>query len=77
MEKKVILTIDDEPHIQELLEYNLTKAGYKVLRADTGEAGLELLKTEEADLVLLDCMLPGIDGLEESGPAGSFPLCLS
>lgn len=67
MEKKVILTIDDEPHIQELLEYNLTKAGYKVLRADTGEAGLELLKTEEADLVLLDCMLPGIDGMEVLG----------
>lgn len=64
MEKKVILTIDDEPHILELLEYNLTKAGYKVLRAETGEKGLELLKSAQVDLVLLDCMLPGMDGME-------------
>ena len=42
MEKKIILTIDDEPHILELLEYNLAKAGYKVLRAETGEKGLEI-----------------------------------
>ena len=42
MGKQVILTIDDEQHIRELLEYNLTKAGYKVLGAETGEKGLEL-----------------------------------
>ncbi len=64
MEKKVILAIDDEPHIQELLEYNLTKAGFLVLRADTGERGLELLGSAQVDLVLLDCMLPGMDGME-------------
>lgn len=64
MGKKVILTIDDEPHIQELLEYNLTKAGYRVLRAETGEAGLKILETEQVDLALLDCMLPDIDGIE-------------
>ena len=64
MEKKIILTIDDEPHIQELLEYNLAKAGYKVLRAETGEKGLEVLRSAQVDLVLLDCMLPGMDGME-------------
>ncbi len=64
MEKKVILTIDDEPHILELLEYNLAKAGYKVLRAETGEKGLEVLRSAQVDLVLLDCMLPGMDGME-------------
>lgn len=64
MEKKIILTIDDEPHILELLEYNLAKAGYKVLRAETGEKGLEVLRSAQVDLVLLDCMLPGMEGME-------------
>lgn len=61
---KKILAIDDEPHILELLEYNLTKAGYEVRKAETGEAGLNILEAEEIDLVLLDCMLSGIDGME-------------
>ena len=64
MGKKVILTIDDELHIRELLEYNLRKAGYEVLGAETGEKGLEILKTAQVDLVLLDYMLPGMDGVE-------------
>ena len=64
MERKIILTIDDEPHIQELLEYNLTKGGYEVIRADSGEMGLEILETTQVDLLLLDCMLPGMDGIE-------------
>ncbi len=64
MEKHVILAIDDEAHILELLKYNLEKEGYQVLRADTGEEGLALLKSRQADLVLLDYMLPGIDGME-------------
>ena len=64
MAKKVILTIDDEEHILDLLEYNLEKNGYEVLRAETGEKGLAILKTMQVDLVLLDYMLPGIDGIE-------------
>lgn len=44
MAKKVILTIDDEEHILDLLEYNLEKNGYEVLRAETGEKGLAILK---------------------------------
>ena len=63
MAKKVILTIDDEEHILDLLEYNLEKNGYEVLRAETGEKGLAILKTMQVDLVLLDYMLPGMDGI--------------
>lgn len=64
MAKKIILTIDDEEHILDLLEYNLEKSGYEVLRAETGEKGMAFLRTMQVDLVLLDCMLPGIDGME-------------
>ena len=64
MAKKIILTIDDEEHIQDLLEYNLEKNGYEVLRAETGEKGLTILKNMQVDLVLLDYMLPGMDGIE-------------
>lgn len=64
MAKKVILAIDDEEHILDLLEYNLEKGGYDVLRAETGEKGLAVLRTMKVDLVLLDYMLPGIDGIE-------------
>jgi len=59
-----ILTIDDEEHILELLKYTLEKNGYKVLQAISGEEGLNILKKEPVDMVLLDLMLPGIDGLE-------------
>lgn len=61
---KVILAIDDEEHILELLSYNLESNGFRVLTADSGEDGLELLEREAVDLVLLDIMLPGIDGME-------------
>lgn len=61
---KVILAIDDEEHILELLSYNLESNGFRVLTADSGEDGLEMLKKEAVDLVLLDIMLPGIDGME-------------
>ncbi|MBQ8184330.1 MAG: response regulator transcription factor [Lachnospiraceae bacterium] len=64
MAKKVILTIDDEEHILDLLEYNLEKGGYQVLRAESGEKGLRILENMQVDLVLLDYMLPGIDGME-------------
>ena len=64
MSKKTILTIDDEIHILELIRYNLENAGYNVLQAESGEEGLEILENKEVDAVLLDLMLPGIDGLE-------------
>lgn len=64
MNKKMILTVDDENHIQELLKYNLEANGYVVLQAEAGEEALEILKAHEIDAVLLDLMLPKIDGLE-------------
>ena len=64
MAKKIMLTLDDEEHILDLLEYNLEKNGYEVLRAETGEKGLTVLKNMQVDLVLLDYMLPGMDGIE-------------
>lgn len=62
MNKKVLI-VDDEPNILELLEYNLKKEGYDVLRADTGEKAVSILENIKPDIVLLDQMLPGIDGL--------------
>lgn len=59
-----ILVIEDEMHIQELLQYNLEKNGYKVTLADNGIEGLNEALTNVPDLILLDLMLPGMDGLE-------------
>ncbi|NDO45725.1 response regulator transcription factor [Clostridium sp. MD294] len=64
MEKKTILAVDDEIHILELLKYNLETNGYYVITVETGEEALELLTKEKIDAVLLDLMLPKIDGLE-------------
>jgi len=63
MEEKVLI-VDDELNILELLDYNLKKDGYTVLRADTGEKALAVLESEKPAIVLLDQMLPGVDGLE-------------
>lgn len=59
-----ILTIDDEENILELLKYTLEKNGYDVLQALSGEDGLKMLEENTVDMILLDLMLPGIDGLE-------------
>lgn len=59
-----ILAIDDEKDILKLLQYNLEKEGYQISVAQSGEQGLELAKSKKPDLILLDLMLPGMDGLE-------------
>lgn len=64
MASKVILTVDDEEHILELLKYNLEQNGYQVVQAETGEEALEILDNQPIDIVLLDLMLPGIDGMD-------------
>jgi two-component system phosphate regulon response regulator PhoB len=64
MAKEVILVVEDEEDIQELIRFNLTKEGYTVICADTGEAALNACKKTTPDLILLDIMLPGMDGLE-------------
>lgn len=64
MNKKKILAIEDEDDIRELLRYNIEKHGYEFYGAASGESGWNKIKDIKPDLVLLDLMLPGIDGLE-------------
>jgi two-component system, OmpR family, alkaline phosphatase synthesis response regulator PhoP len=64
MTKETILIVDDEEDILELVRYNLSREGYKVLSAASGEEGLRLARSENPDLIVLDLMLPGVDGLE-------------
>ena len=59
-----LLLVDDEPDILEFLGYNLKKEGYEVLTAQNGARGIELAKKERPDLILLDVMMPGMDGIE-------------
>ncbi len=64
MGKVNVLVVEDEADIQQLVSYNLIRAGFHVTCADTGEEALERLRTEQIDCVLLDLNLPGISGLE-------------
>ena len=64
MPKGTVLVIDDEKDLIELVRYNLDKEGFQVISALDGEAGLALATTELPDAVVVDLMLPGIDGLE-------------
>jgi two-component system alkaline phosphatase synthesis response regulator PhoP len=64
MAGKTILAVDDEEDVLELLRYNLQKNGYDVVTASSGEQALKKANSASPSLVLLDLMLPGIDGLE-------------
>jgi two-component system, OmpR family, alkaline phosphatase synthesis response regulator PhoP len=59
-----ILVVDDEQAVRDLLVYNLRKAHYEVLAADNGRQALDLARQAEPDLILLDLMLPEVDGLD-------------
>jgi len=59
-----ILVVDDEDSIVQLISYNLRRAGYEVLIARNGEDGLAMARTDHPDMVVLDLMLPGMDGFE-------------
>ena len=59
-----ILVVDDEPSIIDVLTYNLEKAHYKVLVARDGPQAIDLAVQEHPDLIILDLMLPNMDGLE-------------
>ncbi|MDB4932869.1 MAG: two component transcriptional regulator, winged helix family [Myxococcaceae bacterium] len=59
-----ILVVEDQEEINDLLQYNLGRAGYRPLAAYDGRAGLAAAREHRPDLVLLDVMLPGIDGWE-------------
>jgi len=64
MPKKTILAIDDEKDLIDLVRYNLEKEGYQVRGALDGETGLAMALRDRPDVVLVDLMLPGLDGLE-------------
>ena len=58
-----ILVVDDEPYMQRLLQYQLERAGFQALTAGTGAEGVEAAREEEPALIILDYMLPEMDGL--------------
>ena len=65
MEKApTILVVDDEEMIQKLLKVNLIADGYEVITASSGEEALALMDKQEPDLIILDIMMPGIDGFQ-------------
>ena len=64
MTQQNILVVEDDKHISKLVAYNLEKAGFLCEASTTGEDALTLLDKRQVDLVILDIMLPGIDGLE-------------
>ena len=59
-----VLVVDDEPDLLELVHYNLTKAGYEVACVLSGEEALAHVRSSTPDLIVLDVLLPGLDGLE-------------
>jgi phosphate regulon transcriptional regulator PhoB len=61
---KKILVVDDEKDIVELIAYNLEKEGFAVIKAYDGNEALEIVRTKKPDLIILDLMLPGIQGLD-------------
>ncbi len=64
MTKETILIVDDEEDILELIKFNLEIEGYSIMTALTGEKALEIVRHSAIDLIVLDLMLPGVDGLE-------------
>ena len=73
MAKETILVVEDEEDIRELLRYNLAKEGYQVACAASGEEAVKAATAAPPDLVLLDLMLPGMDGLEVCRPLKGEP----
>jgi two-component system phosphate regulon response regulator PhoB len=79
---ETIAIVEDEADIAEVLEYNLHREGYETLVLNRGDTALEALRAQPPDLVLLDLMLPGIDGLEvcrtlkRETPTASVPIIM-
>ena len=64
MPQEKILVVDDEEDILELIRFNLSRDGYDISCANTGETALKALKTQPVDLIVLDLMLPEVNGWE-------------
>jgi two-component system phosphate regulon response regulator PhoB len=82
MSRPLVLVVEDEADIQELVSYNLAKAGYQVTSVVTGEEALAAVEKDPPDLVVLDLMLPGMDGLsvcsrlKRDSKTGSIPIVM-
>src|SRR3989338_7223495 len=61
---KKILIVDDEPDVLKVVQYSLLKEGYEIIMAENGKKALEMATLEMPDLILLDLMMPEMDGLE-------------
>ncbi|MBS1537173.1 MAG: response regulator transcription factor [Bacteroidetes bacterium] len=70
---KKLLVVDDEQDIVDLISYNLKKEGYTVLSASDGTSALEIAKQEIPDLIILDIMMPGLDGFEVCRMLRQYP----
>lgn len=66
-DKQTILVVDDEQDLLDLIEYNLRKEGFDVLKAEDGKEGIKIAREHSPDLILLDIMMPKMDGLEAVG----------
>ncbi len=64
MDGKKVVVVEDDPDILELIEFNLRREGFEVRTAASGRSGLSVIDREKPDLVLLDLLLPGLDGLD-------------
>ncbi|UKJ09363.1 response regulator transcription factor [Solitalea lacus] len=71
--KQKILIVDDEPDILELIEYNLKKEGYQVFLANNGQEAVTVAKKVQPDLIILDIMMPKMDGIEACRLMRSMP----
>jgi two-component system, OmpR family, alkaline phosphatase synthesis response regulator PhoP len=74
MAKELILVVDDEESIRELIQFNLEREGYTVMAASSGEEALSMTQHHKPELIVLDLMLPGIDGLEVCKALSSYEI---
>lgn len=74
MEKRLIVVVDDHPHVLRFIEVDLKLRGFKVITTTSGEEALELIRLKKPDMMLLDLIMPGIDGLEVLRQLRAFSL---
>jgi len=74
MNRNKIVVIEDEPDIMEIVSYNLKREGYSVVGVDRGDEGLNVIRNQSPNLVILDLMLPGLDGLSICQQMKSDPI---